>query len=599
MALFDPNTIAIIGDTIVEDVVVKQPDETGQAMAAHNLLNSSSSSDYKPKLGLDNNQNPEDLDEAIGTDEIFKFGDSSISEEELAIRVKKFDEEEMVRQANLNSFFTSLEHLIQVEDNVNPILTDHAHNPQMTVVPLPDPTVPKTADDILDINGQKIDNTIDQDDNLVMWSMEYINLARRISQENLNPYPSDGKFTYKEILEDIDYTNVLANTVSETKSKILELKSNIKEQGGIDKSMVLALESAQPGLLTSRVSLESFTSYPSKTNLTISLEGVADWYAGANIVGGIAAFAVIVKIILWIREKLSGSIKVSNKDIEHTHEAKEAIDNTIQAIAKEKVDILRTDPQIMKRLNDACTRLNDNKKYTAKPDNILEAHIFITQQFVNRDFAKFNGLHSIIVTNKQITPALKKLTDFLIHKTEELSKKFEELKVIAKTTDKVDPNTFKGDWKPAYEGSKLLGFTQLPDDISKLGTHLNQTLADRVKKKIATPSYSTIAGHSYDPSSTEGLDHANASINKLLKDVQAAADVYKSIGDKDLADSRVECANILKGELTNLAAVSSEVIVIRNHAGQIVKLLHKVVSQTNGIWKGVFKGTEIQYKPSK
>ena len=145
----------------------------------------------------------------------------------------------------------------------------------------------------------------------------------------------------------------------------------------------------------------------------------------------------------------------------------------------------------------------------------------------------------------------------------------------------------------------MLGFTQLPDDISKLGTHLNQTLADRVKKKIATPSYSTIAGHSYDPSSTEGLDHVNASINKLLKDVQAAADVYKSIGDKDLADSRVECVNILKGELTNLAAVSSEVIVIRNHAGQIVKLLHKVVSQTNGIWKGVFKGTEIQYKPSK
>ena len=593
MSLFDPNTVAVIDNT-PEDPAAGTPGETGNAMTPHDPANVVDSED--DIINFDKVLEDQSEAEAVGSDSIFGFSKNTSSTENYKPVVA--DTKIKAKHA-FDNFFASLESSVAaVVTGVNPEITSSEFNPQMAVVPLDDPSITKTSDDIRDVNGVLLDDDIGQQDDIKPFdeqnAITLINTIRTISSESLLPINLEDGVTYADIVQDQQYVDTYTDALSDAEEKIADIRSNIEEMGGIDKATAIALENIQPGILTSRVSLESFTSYPTKTNLMVSLEATDHWVTGAKVLGGAVIFGLIVKMLLWIRDKLSGKIEISNKEISAAKEKKETIVNDINTIAREHVDTIRTSPTIVKNINAKCTELLGSN-YSVKVDNIAQANNVFLQQYTHQQFKNYNKLQAIIIANKNINGAVSHASKFLLDKLKELEVKFTNYEGAYRSTNMMDPVQFKTDWSEAGKILKEFGFEHKPQDENKIGEYMRSSVTTLSKTKNAIPSYESLSANSYSPDETKGLDDVKNNIDGLLKKVTKLSQDHTTFPDKGIGNNRQQIGGILKDEVNNLMGMSLAAIAIRNSGNGICKKLVNVVSNTNKAWVGVFKGSPIKY----
>lgn len=599
--LFDPNTIAIVDDIPVDNSTTKVPEDTGEAMKPHDPANVVDSQD--DTINLDNVLNDQDADEAVGTTSIFNYNKSvsTPSSEDIREDLNVPRRQPSAEDAFTN-FFTSVEsHLVQHETGVNPELTPADRNPQMAVIPLKDPAISKTSDDIKDQNGVLLEDNIVQDNDLEPFdeqnAYDVIGNIRNISQESLLPIHAEDGVTYADIVQDEKYVDTYTSALVEAETQILDIKSQIEECGGIDKSMAIALENIQPGILTSRVSIESFTAYPTKTNLLVSLEATDHWVVGAKVIGGAVIFGLIVKMLLWIRDKLNGTVKVSNQEVSAAKSKVENIISSINDIAQKNIDVIRTSPTIIKNINAECTALLKTN-YSAKVDNIAEANNVFLQQYTHQEFKNFSKLHGIIITNKGINGAMSKTAKLLIDKMKELESKFQAYETAFRSTNLMDVSQYTTDWSEATSLLKELGFDNKPSDPRKVGEYMRGMVTTLSKTHQAIPTYQTIAANSYSPDDAAGLDEVKRSIESLLKKVTKLSNDHTTFPDKDIGNNRQKVGQVLKDEVNNLMGISVSAIAIRNTGNGVARKLINVVNKTNSTWSRVFKGSPIKYQPA-
>ena len=595
MSLFDASTIAVAND-VVDNNGTPMPGETGNAMAPHDPANVVNTDD--DIINIDKVLEDDTVHEAVGSDSIFGYskGTNTPSTEDH----KPVVDPTIVTRANaLASFFASVESSVaHVETGTNPEITSSGFNPQMAVVPLDDPSITKTSDNIRDQFGVLLDDDINQNDDVTPFDPEnaigLINTIRTISSESLLPIHHEDGVTYADIVHDKNYVDSYTAALSDAELKLIEIRNNIEEVGGIDKSMAIALEHIQPGILTNRVSLESFTTYPTKTNLMVSLEATEHWVTGAKVLGGAVVFGLIVKMLLWIRDKLSGSVEISNKEISAAKSKKESIITDINNIAREHIDTIRTSPTIVKNINAKCTELLGSN-YSVKLENIAEANNVFLQQYTHQQFKNYSKLHSTIIANKNINGGMASISKFLLDKLKELEIKFTNYESAYRSTNLMDPAQYQTDWKEAGDIIKQLGFENKPQDPNKIGDYMSSTITTLSKSRVAIPSYETLNANSYSPDDTTGLDDVKKSIDALLKRVTKLSKDHTTFPDKAIGNNRQQIGVILKNEVNNLMGVSVGAIAIRNMGNGICKKLVIVVGNTNKAWIGIFKGSPIKY----
>ncbi len=595
MSLFDASTVAVVND-VVDDNNPPKLGETGNAMAPHDPANVVNSDD--DVINIDKVLEDDSVHEAVGSDSIFGYSKSAASP---SVEDNKpvVNTDAVNRQTTFQQFFASVESSVaHIETGTNPEITSSDFNPQMAVVPLDDPNISKTSDNIRDEFGVLLDNDINQNDDITPYDAEnavtLINTIRTISSESLLPIHHEDGVTYADIVHDKNYVDSYTAALSDAELKLIEIRSNIEEVGGIDKAMAVALEHIQPGILTRRVSLESFTTYPTKTNLMVSLEATEHWVTGAKVLGGAVIFGLIVKMLLWVRDKLSGSVEISNKEISAAKSKKENIIRDINNIAREHIDTIRTSPTIVKNINAKCAELLGSN-YSVKIDNIAEANNVFLQQYTHQQFKNYSKLHSIIVTNKNINGGMASISKFLLEKLKELEIKFTNYETAYRSTNIMDPAQYATDWKEAGGILKQLGFENKPQDPNKIGDYMSSTIATLTKTKVAIPSYETLNANSYSPDDTGVLDDVRKNIDMLLKRVTKLSKEHTTFPDKAIGNNRQQIGTILKNEVNNLMGVSIGAIAVRNIGNGVCKKLVNVVSNTNKAWVGVFKGSPIKY----
>lgn len=596
MALFDPNTVAVVDDIPEESGINKAPEETGKAMLPHDPANVAQSQD--DIINFENVLEIKDEHEAVGSDSIFSFNHQTAnpSNESHTVATTKVED---TRQNEFNNFFASLESsLVVTETGVNPEVTSSDFNPQMAVIPLNDPSITKTGDDIKDGNGVYLDNEIGQDPDVKPFdetnAFNLINNIRSISQESLLPVNIDDGVAYADIIQDEQYVDAYIGALQDAEQRIADVKSEIHETGGIDKAMAVALENIQPGILSKRISIESFTSYPSKTNLVIALEASDNWVMGAKVVGGAVLFGLIVKMLLWIREKLSGAIQVSDKEINAAKQKKDNIVKTINDIARDNIDIIRTNPNIVKNINARCSALLKSD-YKVKVDNIAEANNVFLQQYTHQEFKNYNKLQAIIIANKNVNSAMEHSTKFLLDKLKELEVKFTNYENAFRSTNIMDSSQYKTNWSEAEKILKELGFENKPADTTKIGDYMRNVITTLSKTKNAIPTYEALSTNSYSPDHSHGLDDVKRNIETLLKKVTKLSEDHTTFPDKEIGSNREVIGKVLKDEVSNLMGISLSVLAIRNSGNAVSKKLINVVKLTDDSWKAVFKGTPIKY----
>lgn len=595
MSLFDPNTVAIVDPVIPTNGVVTSPEDTGKAMAPHDPANSVDSKDDIIDLDklIDPTDNPS---EAIGSENIFNYN-QEMSTPAVEDNGEAITASEQVKA--FNSFFLGLEHSLAVhETGVNPIITTSDVNPQMAVFPLDDLTVPKTSDDIKDVNGAYIQAGVHQANDIKPFdpeeAIDLVNNIRAISQESLVPIHQEDGVTYNDILQDEQYVDTYTEALIDAEERINDIKTHIAEVGGIDKATAIALENIQPGILSNRVSIESFTSYPTKTNLMISLEATDHWVTGAKVLGGAVIFGLIVKMLLWIREKLSGSINISDKEISAAKNKKDNIVKSINDIARTNVDVIRTDPTIVKRINAKGTALMGSE-YKVKITNIAEANNVFLQQICYSEFKNYNKLQVIIVSNKNINSGMGTITKFIGDKLKELETLFIDYESKFRSTNLLDSSKFITNWSEAEGILKTLGFEHKPANKVMIGDYMRNVVTTLAKTRVPTPSYESLSAHGYSPESASGLKDLNSSISKLLSRVTKLANDHTTFPDKNIGDNRNQVGTILKAEVNNLLGIALSAIAIRNSGDALSAKLVAIVNRTDKVWREVFAGTSISY----
>lgn len=114
------------------------------------------------------------------------------------------------------------------------------------------------------------------------------------------------ELTFEEIVSDHETLFKRLGTISEDLNAIHQEIKTV----GINRRLAMAMESYASGVVTSRVSLESFTDYYSQTNVNLSMEAWAAIKAGifkAALFGLIAAILGILAYgIRWLREWFNG-----------------------------------------------------------------------------------------------------------------------------------------------------------------------------------------------------------------------------------------------------------------------------------------------------
>lgn len=595
MALFDPNTVAVVDDIPEESGVTKAPEETGQAMKPHDPANAAESQD--DIINFDNVLENHDADEAVGSDSIFSMNKSSTPSTES--HLVPDTQTGIDRNLALNNFFASLESsLVTHEVGVNPEITSSDFNPQMAVIPLKDPAIAKTSDDIKDENGVFIENEIKQNDDIQPFdetnAFNLINNIRSISQESLLPINIEDGVTYADIVHDEQYVDTYTDALHDAQKRISDIREQIEEVGGIDKATVIALEHIQPGIITKRISLESFTSYPTKTNLMVSLEATDNWVTGAKVLGGAVLFGLIVKMLLWIRDKLGNKIEVSDKEISAAKEKKDTIVKDINDIASEHIDVIRTNPTIVKNINARCSALLKTD-YKVKLDNIAEANNVFLQQYTHQQFNKYNKLNAMLVANKNVNAGMQHVSKFMLDKLKELEVKFNNYENAFRSTNIMDPAQYSTSWSEADGILKELGFEGKPADVSKLGEYMRNSVTTLSKTQAPIPTYQTLSANSYSPDHSQGLEDVKRTIEGLLKKVTKLSEDHTTFPDKGIGDNRQQIGMLLKNEVSNLMGVALSAMAIRNAGNAMSKKLINVVKLTDDSWKAIFKGTPIKY----
>lgn len=206
--------------------------------------------------------------------------------------------------------------------------------------------------------------------------------------------PSD--WTQSELGDFVESAQASLESLHSDMEQVYAIHSRIQRTGLICRDDVRQLEAIHPGLITSHTPIGRFTSFESVNYARPSLEAAGNLAGGAQVVAGVAAIAILAKILQWCFKRFQASRDVT-KSIKGSIDVLGKLnDQTISIVtgSNQRVEALK--PDMKGRLNDEAKKYYSDKMLGNNWYNIQDVEKSMmelrTQVFVKQHAKTYSAL---------------------------------------------------------------------------------------------------------------------------------------------------------------------------------------------------------------
>lgn len=142
------------------------------------------------------------------------------------------------------------------------------------------------------------------------------------NQTNLDLEVDEDEQAWQNLMQEIYADESVVDKSTYTRQELDEIAETMIANVGVNKELATALEALVPGAVTNARLIASFSHEFTKTNYKVTLEDIDKVKKGLMIAGSVGIVAIIIKIVLWLRDKFR---KIFGKN---TSDIKSQIDET-------------------------------------------------------------------------------------------------------------------------------------------------------------------------------------------------------------------------------------------------------------------------------
>lgn len=480
-------------------------------------------------------------------------------------------------------------------------------NPQMALIPINDPTKPPSLDELRDkMNLSDVPSDSDELNNADVGEILASNTAISglLASTGFDLTMATEQFSGDaDLLTDaeIDALEKLNIAIRDRQDELEEVRTVLIEQKGLDSDTAKRIESFDKGLISSRVSLETISRFPSKHGYTEALESVEHAIVIAKAAGAVAIFALLVKIILHIKKVLTARGSVSEKDRAAVRTLQQKLVVELGRIDKDYSGELKTNDKLAEKFDALMKKHKLPVRLGQKP--FLQINEGVMSSYIRANLEnKYNSMIDKMITGDSAQRMTRTLIDGINSAMPLVNSRFVELENKFKTNDTLDPASFKVDLPFVLQLEKIAGITSNSDVIAEKVIYLKDginKLLNSGQNTAAIPTYQKLIEFKYDiDSAYEFNDKYDKELRKLLNSTDKLRKESGSLTDAAMAKNREECASVLKTSVQSLLSLTIMLVQIRDCANTIVKTLRSASVKSTDDWTKLFAGTGITFKVS-
>lgn len=494
---------------------------------------------------------------------------------------------------------------ISVEDVSVPLNPDGSVpadiNTQMAVIPLTDPTEPKTWEEHyadMDLEPASVtsdDATVSIDEALLANSSVNGILASTgfdltVASEDLSQGDAPNVDREIEALQEIN------RRITDREDQATQIFNNLIENNGVDRETAEQLEKMKAGIITSQYSLEQFGRYPTLAGYQASLEASERVLMGAKLAGGAVLFGMLIKIVMYIRDKLKGATRVTEANREAVRKATEKLNAELIRIERDYADELAGNDKFKAAYSDMAKRYN--LRANLGSTSLLEVNDGIRTFVVHKNLKpRFNKVMELLVKGDSIQQLTRILIDSLQAMAPAVEGAVHDLLNKFSSPDEIDVEQYKLDFSFVGGLEKALGISSNGTDVERL-TFFNDKYRQMLQPNsgVATPTFNKLMEFKFDMNGAYQFDDKyDRTLTKMLGDLGKLNKQAEVLQDQKLAANRKECVEILKAQLQGLLRLTTSLIATRDSASTLLKGGSGATKTAVQEWQKLFQNTGITF----
>ena len=396
------------------------------------------------------------------------------------------------------------------------------------------------------------------------------------------------------LLDEVEYSDGLSLRSSQRIDTINDLKNEVIALGGVTRDQAMAIESLRPSFLSTRVALETYTRFPSKTNYDKTIVALEDLVAGAAVAGVVITVLAVAKLFQWLINKIQSlrydakSDTIRAKYLRAHDELLKEVDSSGKRFASiiQKSD--KFNDTLLSHAKDLGVQVSSDMKRTAiELDDAMYQFLLqdgftqFVQSMYNGEAAKLSAYLGTAINNVMV----------------ELENKFDKLKAISNTEVIVPLDQFVTTWDGVADLANYLigGTVGSPEKtIDALGQALNSlhergTQSNlRFNAALNNMRYSLDKYFRLDQNKAKRLNNWYSTIKRIEANM-------RNIQDAEVRQNRGDLYTIFKKELQLLAVLINHLDKCDKEAIRYISLTNQVVSRNGRMWVKAFHDANVNF----
>lgn len=399
------------------------------------------------------------------------------------------------------------------------------------------------------------------------------------------------------LMEEIEYVDdELLRSQSRT-DNLVELRNELIHLGGVTQDQAYAIESLVPGILSAKVNLNTFSKYPTRTNLNTTLVALEDLVETAAVAGVVILAVAITKIVKWIFKaierirysaKTDATIVKYNAMYEKLQKAIESTErrfgNTISRSAPYAEFIQR---ELFKVGIDAQGDVlwhptKANELYMQGLWSMLAKPVYSE---IHEGLYSGKTLHICMAASKLFDTGYRAV---LAH--------FDIVKSNMSNDKIINPDSIVNHWKEMSPVADMLGVGMGKTPLSTIATinqHVMQNGQPTGKEPPKFPEcrkfqFQMDKAFIFDNNAERKLGNMGAEVGRLQQRL-------KNIPDPNVRANRELVLKLMLEEIKTVAQCLMLMITIQNSVITYVSYLNQTISRTTRVWEEAFSKANVHF----
>lgn len=496
---------------------------------------------------------------------------------------------------------------ISLEDPTVPLNGDGSVpsniNTQMAVMPVNDPTKPKTLEELYsDMDLEAAPSVTDDSENSLS-----VDEAVTLNTQTNGILASTG-FDLSTATEDLSngdspYVTAQIDALQELNNKLREREdqsqliiNKLIETGGVDRETAEQLEKLKKGIITTNYSLEAFGTYPTLMGYKESLEASDAIKFGAAAAGAAVVFGILIKIVMWIRDKIAGAKRVTEKNRDAVRKITERLNSELIRIERDYSNDLSQNDKFKQQYIDMAKSYKLRAQYGST--SLLEVNDGIRTFVVHKNLRpKFNPLMLMMIEGDKVQQVTRNLIDAIQSIVPAIETNVNKLSSEFSGNGKLNVDSYKLDFKFVGDLEKAVNITSNGTDIERV-TYFNDKFRQLLQpaNSAAMPTFNKLIEFKFDLNGAYAFDDKySKSLKNMLTNIEKMHRQAQALTDKDQSDNRIQIIELLRSQLKTMMNLTSNLIATRESAGTLLKGTAGATKEAIKAWTDLFKGTGITF----